>query len=252
MCRRLAVLLLAAVLLTTTACRMQSSSRTVLTAAGAGVAITGLLVTSQGPVDSDGDNENDVVFNDNLGAYVVGAVLLFAGVGMMVGGAAAQPADEAPAAVPVAAPPRARIVATSPIMFPGLAVDGAVVTSPVTALSLDLAGWSVGQPYIVAGRTHLTAIADATKLEVVLQRLARPASVEDVVARLDVSAYGTVTERPSMIGAVPAVEIAGATADLVPVVITVAVADQQLLSIVCHGTAATCRQTIARSSWNAL
>lgn len=242
---RRVVPLLVAVLLATSACRMQRSSRNVVLGASGALAVGGLLVARQGPVDSDSNGRNDFILNDNLGAYVLGGALVIGAAALFLGGATAVVTDDEVAGPPPTPP--GPIVARVPSAL-RLVVTESRLTSTVTPFAIDLAGWSVGAPYTVQGRTHVIAVADGTQLQLSMQELTRPVTPSEAVEHMDLSAYGSVGRRGVRIDAVPAIELIGATGTT-PVVVVIAIEDLQLLSMVCRGSVDRCRDAMSRATW---
>jgi hypothetical protein len=244
-----AVVLLAStsLLATTSACRMSGSARTALVVSGAAVAVGGVAVAQSGAVDSDNNGTNDYAINDDFGKYALGSALVLGGLAMVLTGVTAQsPApDEARIAGP--APLPGPIVVRSNAL-PQLVLEHSTVTSPVTPFAIDLSGWSIGLPYAVDGRTHVTAVDDNAQLELAMQQLVRPITPAEAVSRIDLSQYGSLARRDVRLGAMPAVELSGASGTT-PVLVVVAIGDQQLLSMVCRGELDGCRAVVARSTW---
>jgi len=101
MIRLAALLALAA---TTSACTMSREAKTGTILGGVATTAVGALVYSQGPVDSDMDGINENPLNDNLGAYMLGSVLVAVGLGLVIGGLAAPtPSEEDKPTLPTTA-----------------------------------------------------------------------------------------------------------------------------------------------------
>jgi hypothetical protein len=98
---RLAAVL--AVIAMTSACTMSSNGRRATIAGGVATTLAGGLVYSMAPVDADHDGINQNPLDDNLGAYMLGTAMIICGVGMLVGGIAADEV-ETPKVVVAAAP----------------------------------------------------------------------------------------------------------------------------------------------------
>src|SRR5436190_18487922 len=101
MIRHAAVLALLAT--TTSACSMTTQGKTGTVLGGVATTAVGALVYSQGPVDSDGDGINENPLNDNLGAYMLGSVLVAVGLGLVIGGLVAPTKEEDQPSLPTTA-----------------------------------------------------------------------------------------------------------------------------------------------------
>jgi hypothetical protein len=99
--------LLLITILATTGCTMSKAGRrgTIVTGV-ATAALGGFVISTGGPVDSDGNGVNDTVLNDNWGAYDLGSALFLAGLAIIVAaGASREPVEPAATAPTAPTPP---------------------------------------------------------------------------------------------------------------------------------------------------
>lgn len=97
--RRLLPLALTATLLS--ACTMTPQARTGTILGGVAMGAAGMVAMSMGPVDSDNNGSNDYILNDNLGAYMLGSMLITGGIALLIAGLTASEREPARAHPPL-------------------------------------------------------------------------------------------------------------------------------------------------------
>lgn len=118
-----------------TGCRVSSGAKTGLIAGGLATGVAGVLVASSGSVDSDGNGVNNNPFNDDWGAYLLGASLVTVGSALLIGGLTAREEhDPLPASAFVYAPARYTPVVAGPPGAVGVSAAGTLaVVEPAGA-----------------------------------------------------------------------------------------------------------------------
>jgi len=118
-----------------TGCRVSGNAKTGLIAGGLATGVAGVLVAKSGSVDSDRNGVNENPFNDDWGAYLLGASLVTVGAAMLIGGLAApEQRDPLPASAFVYAPARyTPVVAGPPGTVSASASGGLTVVEPAGA-----------------------------------------------------------------------------------------------------------------------
>jgi hypothetical protein len=123
---RLPALLALVAVSTTAACAPEMKGAAI--AGGVAMTVAGALVASGGVVDADHNGVNENPLDDDWGAYMLGGVLLTAGVTMALAGIAAtvadsSPAPHAPPRVVYAPPPMAYVPQPGRASLPELATN---------------------------------------------------------------------------------------------------------------------------------
>lgn len=142
------------VLVLATGCRLSPAGKSAVVGAGVISTIGGVAMMAGAGVDSDGDGANENILNDDLGAGLMGMGLVAAGLGMLIGGLAAETTE------PREPLPRSAFVYGPAPYTPVMGPPGTV-------------GLSVGDP--PASRTPLPELA-ATEQVVRLAQQVRSAS----------------------------------------------------------------------------
>jgi hypothetical protein len=122
-------------------CTMTRSSRRTLITAGAVTAAAGVIMVAAGPreFDSNSNGVNESALNDDYMMPAIGALALFAGLGMLVGGAASTPLPQPTEVQMVAVPPaRPRLDGKAPL--PEVPVDAHTLHQAQQARLLIAAG----------------------------------------------------------------------------------------------------------------
>ena len=157
---------LAVLATTSSACTMSSNGRRATIAGGIATSLAGGLVFSMGEVDADHNGVNENPLDDNLGLYFLGTAMVIAGVGMLIGGVAADTTPERQVVVAAApqqlGPPG---YVEQPTALPELPATPEVLhlAQQVRALAGDghcAAAWATWQRLDAADHAYAIALRD--------------------------------------------------------------------------------------------
>ena len=124
-------------LLVTGCGQMTSGGRKTLVVGGLVVATAGVFVAQPTAVDSDNNGRNDWALNDDYSSFVPGALMVGAGLAMLVAGLGASEVDERSPSAPAIARSGPRFTVTAAPTAPAPALTTAPAATPLPELPVD-------------------------------------------------------------------------------------------------------------------